>query len=247
MDITTSTFVPGMEIDHILDIVCGVDGYTITEKAGATLANQEVMYADGLSRARLKMQQKAIALNADAIIDVHHSAMTAGNQNTVLITVTGTAVKLRMTEATARQLAVEVEKKEKEESERLAREAAERAAQEEKERQLQEERLQKEKEQKMIESNKERVIAVGKRTASGLGLTVIEGTVIAALATNNIPLSMADLQMYLNDVDTMDLINHVKGLQDKDLIQKTDKGYILKDAGSDEMTQKAEQGYLLDE
>lgn len=95
MVITTTNFVPDKDVEKILGIVFGTEIYLVGGLIGGGLANQENLYSNAFRSASSKMESKARAMGADAVIAVSCNYTSPGGNNNMILVVTGTAVKLR--------------------------------------------------------------------------------------------------------------------------------------------------------
>lgn len=95
MIITTTHSIDDCKIDAYMGIVTGTDIYLVGGVLGGGLMNQENLYSTAFENAKRKMEQKAAALGADAIIGVSTNVTSTGGTNNIIVIVSGTAVTLR--------------------------------------------------------------------------------------------------------------------------------------------------------
>ena len=92
MIVTTTPTIEGKRIKEYLEVVFGTDIYLVGGLLGGGLVNQETLFGGALKSATEKMIIKAAG--ADAIIGVHTEVLSPGGINSIIVVVTGTAVKL---------------------------------------------------------------------------------------------------------------------------------------------------------
>lgn len=92
--ITKTNNVEGRKINKYLGTVSGTDIYLVGGLLGGGLASQENLFCYSYGIAEKKMREKAVSLNADAIVGVQTSMVSPGGLNNIIVIVQGTAVKL---------------------------------------------------------------------------------------------------------------------------------------------------------
>ena len=94
MILTTTNEIKGYNVTEYIGIVAGTDIYLVGGIFGGGLANQEQLYATALLNATTKLKQNAEALGANAVIGIQSNLTSTGGTNNIIVTLTGTAVKL---------------------------------------------------------------------------------------------------------------------------------------------------------
>lgn len=125
MIITTTNFVPDKEVTEILGVVTGTDIYLVGGAIGGGLITQEHLFGAAFQNASKKMEAKAETMKADAVISLNCCFTSPGGANYMVLALTGTAVKLRDSEAAlkVKQQAAEELQKKTEELQKKAEEA----------------------------------------------------------------------------------------------------------------------------
>lgn len=93
MILTTTNSIEGKEITEYLGLVYGTDIYLVGGLLGGGMANQENLFGTAYSDAVDKMVSKAVKIGADAIVGIQVNYTSPGNVNSMIVVVTGTAVK----------------------------------------------------------------------------------------------------------------------------------------------------------
>jgi len=91
--ITTTQSFSNCHITEYCGTVSGTDIYLVGGVLGGGLTNQENLFDDAFANAKKKMFLKARALGGNAVIGMNVSFTSPGNLNTMIVLVTGTAVK----------------------------------------------------------------------------------------------------------------------------------------------------------
>ncbi len=94
MILTTTESIEGYVVDKYLGLVSGTDIYLVGGLIGGGLANQEGLFGSALSKATSHLTSNASALGADAVIGIKQSFAAPGGVNSMILVLTGTAVKL---------------------------------------------------------------------------------------------------------------------------------------------------------
>lgn len=94
MILTTTNDVKGYNIIEYIGIVAGTDIYLIGGVFGGGMANQENLYTDALSRAISNLRQNAEVMGANGVIGIQSNITSTGGTNSLILTLTGTAVKI---------------------------------------------------------------------------------------------------------------------------------------------------------
>ena len=94
MIITTTPSVEKYNITQYLDIVTGADTYVVGGLIGEGLARQNSLFKQTAAAACSQMEYAARAIGADAIVGVSIMTEYLGTTGYVLVTASGTAVKI---------------------------------------------------------------------------------------------------------------------------------------------------------
>jgi len=94
MILTTTDQIEGYVVEEYLGLVAGTDIYLVGGLLGGGLASQEKLFDTALDNATQHLTSKAIQLGADAVIGIKQSFTAPGNFNSMILALTGTAVKL---------------------------------------------------------------------------------------------------------------------------------------------------------
>lgn len=94
MLLTTTETIEGYVVDKYLGLVSGTDIYLVGGLIGGGMANQEGLFGGALSKATQHLISNANLLGADAVIGIQQSFTAPGGVNTMILVLTGTAVKL---------------------------------------------------------------------------------------------------------------------------------------------------------
>ena len=94
MILTTTNEIAGHNITEYIGIVAGTDIYLIGGFFGGGLASQEQLYASALMNATNKLKENAEAIGANAVIGIQSNLTSTGGTNHIIVTLTGTAVKI---------------------------------------------------------------------------------------------------------------------------------------------------------
>ena len=93
MLLTTTNNIEGKKIKEYLGLVYGTDIYLVGGLFGGGIVNQENLFGSALQAATEKLAAKAVALGADAVVGMQSNFTAPGNNNHMILTVVGTAVK----------------------------------------------------------------------------------------------------------------------------------------------------------
>ncbi len=80
---------------EILGNVYGTNIYLVGGLIGGGLATQENLFSFAFEKAKEHMVERAAELKADAIVGMQTNVTSPGNLNYIIVTLTGTAVKLK--------------------------------------------------------------------------------------------------------------------------------------------------------
>ena len=94
MIITTTPNIENYQITEYLGIVTGADTYTVGGLIGEGFLKQNMYYENAISTAKNQMETKAISFSADAIVGVQVSVTSMATAGSIIVTATGTAVKI---------------------------------------------------------------------------------------------------------------------------------------------------------
>lgn len=92
--LTTTNDIKGYNIIEYIGIVAGTDIYLIGGVFGGGLANQENLYTDALAKATAHLRQNAEVMGANGIIGIQSNITSTGGTNNLILTLTGTAVRI---------------------------------------------------------------------------------------------------------------------------------------------------------
>ena len=98
MILTTTEKVEGFVVEKYLGLVSGTDIYLVGGLLGGGMANQEKLFNSALYTAKQHIEMSANGLGADAVIGIQQSFASPGNDNSMILVLTGTAVKLKKVE-----------------------------------------------------------------------------------------------------------------------------------------------------
>lgn len=93
VNVTTCEKFEGKEIEAYYGVVYGTGIYLVGGLVGGGMANQEVLFGTEYNKAIEKMYQKAISIGGNAIVGMQTALTSAANN--IILTVSGTAVKLK--------------------------------------------------------------------------------------------------------------------------------------------------------
>lgn len=93
MILTTTNRIEGKEITEYLGLVYGTHIYLVGGLIGGGMGNQEKLFGAAYSDAVEKMVHRAAQMGADAIVGIQVNYSSPGNVNSMIVVVTGTAVK----------------------------------------------------------------------------------------------------------------------------------------------------------
>ena len=96
---TTTDSFEGYTIEEYLGTVFGTDIYLVGGLVGGGLTNQENLYGSAFQTAKNKMFEKAREIGANAIVGIETQFTGCGTTANMILTVTGTAVKIKKIEA----------------------------------------------------------------------------------------------------------------------------------------------------
>lgn len=92
MLLTTTESVPGKSVQEIIGVVSGCAVYTMDGSAAP-----EELYNDAVKRAVANLEKEAGLIDVDSVIGLH-TAVTSLGANQIIVTVTGTAVALGLSD-----------------------------------------------------------------------------------------------------------------------------------------------------
>lgn len=92
--LTTTNKILGYNIDEYIGIVAGTDIYLVGGVFGGGMVNQEQLYASALKKASSNLTKNAQTIGANAVIGIQSNLTSTGGTNSIIVTLTGTAVKI---------------------------------------------------------------------------------------------------------------------------------------------------------
>lgn len=91
---TTTNQIEGKSIERYISVISSADNYNSVGLIGESIISPDSPYYISFRKARKNMHMRAKSLGANAIIGVHTS-ITGAELNLIIVTLTGTAVKVK--------------------------------------------------------------------------------------------------------------------------------------------------------